>query len=695
MRRKNAWKDNELLTFLKMRREGKSDGEVAGYLKKSAASVAAKSRRIDWDDFKTDPAKYLQEDTGFKRWGHDEMIRMDAYLQAQKSYSFIAEQLGRSFISVERKAQTTDWQAWRAMIGKSQLVNEKSQIINGKPLIENKGIDTERLVDGLLELSRNDFRRLREITKEKFCDKTNCDDESMTVTFPELQKLAKDRLNTMGYGNPEDMECGQGTYIIVGDSHGKHTKSEMFDLMEQIQKYFTPKKIIHVGHILDDDNDISYNWGKLDNVVIVAKEEELRIIQEQRKKFDFHYEVVRGTIALGKIDVRNQELIADYVAKSIGGLDPSLFPNRVIVNCHRHEFHTRCSNGDKAFVASPGCICEPHIIRTIKQINVKDKVIKQANYEGYKTYRRNKTLNEYWNQGLLVVHVAKDGFATVVPCVICKTSKGYTTSYGDKIISAKGIFKPTAKIFVNADIHSTKHDTKVLDIQDQIVGDYRPDYFVNVGDSHSFDALNHHMIDRGIPINRNLLADAAQTHHILRNMSKWAPKRYTIFGNHERFASDFAQKFPQLGEVIAFPFLCNITDLGYNLTPLKDVLEIGPTKFIHGDVKMYGQAGTKMEKVSRTYGRNVFIGHMHSPAIRHGCYSVGLAGQMDQEYNEPHASNWLHGFGMCNQFDGVDFPTTIVIEDYRCLINGKTYTPKHPKLWDMTSYKAKLVYEVN
>ena len=201
-------------------------------------------------------------------------------------------------------------------------------------------------------------------------------------------------------------------------------------------------------------------------------------------------------------------------------------------------------------------------------------------------------------------------------------------------------------------------------------------------------------MDRGgVIMDKKILDEAAQVHYILNRCSKWAKESYLIYGNHERFANDFVEKYPQFGYYLDFRFICNLDGMNYKLTQLKNVLKIGSSQYIHGEMKMFGQSGSKMEKISRTFGKDTFIGHIHKPEIRFGCYSIGLSGQMDQNYNEPDASNWLHGFGMCNQFNGVSFPTSIAIIKNTCVINKKTYVPSDVESWEKTSYKAKIVYE--
>jgi len=684
--KQDIWTKEQLQDLYRYKQEGKQTKEIAKLLKKSDTAVRKKYKRVDWAAFATSPDTYTE--VANKKWEQVEMAQLYAFLQSGKSYDFIATSLNRSYISVERKAQTTNWQAWKAAIGENTD--------NPEALPTDKEQLKERLINSLVVLSRYDHDRLQQIDEKEFLRKISFEEESLSIDFDIIRKGASDQLDSLGFGNPELVNYGEGTYIIVGDSHGKHTKTEMFELLQQVNKYLKPTKIIHIGHILDDDNDISYNWGKIKNLVVVAKIEELKIVQEQRNKYDFSYDVVRGAIQLGKdLLVMNQDIISDYVKTPISSLDSQIFDNKVIVNCHRLELMPKCSNEDISYFASPGAICEKHINSTIKQIDFEDsRTVKQAYYGGFSKYRRMQHMYNYWNQGLIIVHVSKTGEHTLIPSIIKEIGKqNYVTSYFDKMITRKGLANPDKKIFVNADTHSPNHDNKVLDIQEQVCNDYKADVYVNVGDAHDFRCLNHHDMDKGIMITENILDESAKVHYVLKRMATWAKESHLIYGNHERFAADFMAKFPQFNNYLDFKFLCSLNLLGYTLTSLKNVLRIGSAKFIHGDLTMYGQPGNKLEKTARTFGDDTFVGHVHYPSIRFGSYSVGLSGRLDQDYNEPTASTWIHGFGLCNQFEGISFPTTIPVVGYKCNINKKHYIPKNPKNWDSGKYKVSLVYE--
>jgi len=689
-----TWTKEILTSMYRLKHEeDKSWEEIARTLKenfklnKTQKSIRRKYSRIDWNSFFKNPDGYINEESisSPKKWSQEEMIQLDAYLQAGKSYDFIADKLGRSISSIESQAQHTDWMAWKkireAEVIPTQSEEQKTQIL------------ITQLVGAVLNVCRSKFDRIDSIKEKDFLNKVNLD--NLPISFADLKTKAKEELIALGYGNPESINLGTGVYVIVGDSHGKHTQKKMFSLLENINNTIKPNKIIHIGHILDDDNDISYDWGKFNNLVVLAKSEELRIIQEQRNKYKFHYEIVREDIYIHDLVITNQDLITDYTRTPISGLDKQIFDPKVIVNCHRHEFSTRCCNKEVSFFASPGCLCENHILQTIKQINFKEGgIVRQAFHDSFIKYRRMKHTNKYWEQGMIIVNVDKNNNVTVVPCVIKNIfNKDFATSYFDKIITSKGVFKPDKKIFINGDMHCDMHDTNVLDIQEQICSDYKPDVQVNVGDTFNYSSLNHHVMDRGgIILDKKILDEAAQTNYVLKRVSKWAKESHLIYGNHERFAKDFVEKFPQFGEFLDFKFICGLKEMGYKLTDLKSVLTIGSTKFIHGEIRMYGQVGTRLEKASRTFGKDVFIGHIHRPEIRFGCYSIGLSGILDQNYNEPEASNWLHGIGLCSQFKGQSWLTSIAIVNYKCVLNGKTYSPVNPDSWKINKYSASLSY---
>jgi len=689
-----AIKVEYLKQLLGLKQQGKTCKEISVALNIPHLTVENQLRRMR-ERVKTTGKAF---DNNIKEWTDNEIALLDYFLSSKKSHVYIATKLKRTIESIRGKVKKTDWKAWRLI--HTNLIREVKKdpdsFLGGKATTlqqEEEQMVLERAVDSLLTLIRYDHERLNAISKKEFVSKLNVNTKAHDFDFNEIKKMAFDKLTELGFTNPQTANFEQGTYVIVGDSHGKHTKKEIFGLLKNFCNFLKPQKIIHIGHILDDDNDISYDWGNFKNLIVLAKIDELRMVQGQRNRFDFNYEIIKDCVSIGNLIVTNQDLISDYVKTPIDRLDSEIFDERSIVNSHRLEFSTRCINDNTSYIASPGCLCEKHITRTIKQIDFEDgRVIKQAFHEGFSKYRRMSHMCEYWKNGLIVVHVDKDNNTTIIPCPIKKTNMGYAVSYFDKIITGKNIFNPDKKIFVIGDIHSDMHDPNIVDIQEKVCKDYKPDICVNIGDTHNYSALNHHLMNKNIPIRTKVLDEAAQTHLILKRIATWAKESYLMYGNHERFGKDFVDRFPQFDQYLDLRLLCDIESLGYKLIHLKEVLKIGPTKFVHGDLDMYGQVGTFMEKVARTFGEDVFVGHVHYPAIRFGCCSVGLTGLFDQHYNEPNASRWLHGFGMCNQFQGKGFSTTIAIIENKCVIKNKTYSPSNIDSWKVKNYRARLVF---
>ncbi len=678
------WSVKELSDLYTLKKhEGKPIKEIAKILGKTQNAIEKKLKRTDWDDFHEDPEAYVKGEV-VKLWSHSEMCQLYAYLQAKQSYRFIAEKLNRSISSVEKKAQKTNWPAWELAVG--------SDKDNPQPLVHDEAL-VEQLVEACLALSRHDPVRLKTLNAAELCRKINFNEDDLPISFEDIRKKSSEQMDIMGLGNPETVSLKEGTYVVFGDSHGKFTRTKMFDLIDQVNIHIKPDKFIHIGHLLDDDNEISFNWGRLDNLIVLAKKEELSSVQNRRHQHNFSFEIARGAINLGNdLVVINQDLIGDYVKTPISSVDQEIFDSKVVTNSHRLELASKCTDGEPSYFVTPGGLCERHIVKTIKQINFEDnRVVKQAYHDGFSKYRRMEHMFKFWRHGMIVVNVDSKGDHTVIPCQIRQIKGEYVTSYFNKIITSSGLKKPDKTIFVHADSHSPNHDSATLDIQEQVCKDYNAEVLVHMGDANDYRSLNHHDMDRGIPTKGKVLAESAATYHVLNRMSKWAKEKHIIVGNHERFSTDFVNKNPQFSDILDLGFLCGLGDLEFKVTPLKDVLKIGSTKFIHGDMVMFGQSGNKLEKSSRTFGDNIFIGHIHFPGIRFGCCSIGCACKLDQGYNEPNASTWVHGYGLCNQYQGQSFPTTIPIVNNKCIINGKTYTPINQKSWDMSKYKAKIV----
>lgn len=324
-----------------------------------------------------------------------------------------------------------------------------------------------------------------------------------------------------------------------------------------------------------------------------------------------------------------------------------------------------------------GCLCEPHITTTVKQIDFKDgKQIKESYPSTFQVYRSRRYLLNYWQQGCVILQV-KNGVTTFHPIRIKKIENEYVTAFYDMIFTETKITVPDKKIFFNSDMHVDKHDENVINLQQQFVKKYRPDIYINLGDFLNNKSLNHHEMERGCFIESSFLKQFCSYCSVIKKLNSWAKEKHIIFGNHERFMNDFTNKYPQLKQLFYFLYTSPIQQFNFKLHQLKSVIQIDGVKFLHGDLKIYGQSGNYLQKISKTFGKDTIVGHLHVNEIKRGCYIVGLSGKYDQQYNDVNGSRWQQGFGFTNYYNGVGFTQLISIDkNYNFLLNRKLFSVK-------------------
>jgi hypothetical protein len=114
-------------------------------------------------------------------------------------------------------------------------------------------------------------------------------------------------------------------------------------------------------------------------------------------------------------------------------------------------------------------------------------------------------------------------------------------------------------------------------------------------------------------------------------------------------------------------------------------------KFIHGEMRKYGAYGDQHKKNSSVFDVDTVWGHCHRPGTRLGSHSVGFLADFDQHYNEPEASNWVHGFGVVSHYMGVAFVNTITISDYVTFVGKERVEARK----DVSKWENKDVESVN
>jgi hypothetical protein len=557
----------------------------------------------------------------------------------------------------------------------------------------------------LISLSRHSLDRLRLITQKEFESKTKARKfmaKTEGCSFSGAKALAEQMLIDMGYAHPLEAEYDEGLYLIVGDSHGKHTKRPMFKLLNSLNKTFKFDRVIHLGHMVDDDDDVSYLWDSFDNLTILAKPEELQTVHRYAQT-GLDKDVVRGTIRLGDLNVINQELVSDYVRTSLKSVDASIFPGKTVCNLHRPERSPRCSSNGINYIAAPGCLCEPHIVKCIKQIDFNNGFQTKMVYpDTFIKYRRAAQLSKVWDQGILMVKVDSHGVAHILQCAVQDMNGDKVTAVFDRIFCNDKVTKPDLKVFTVGDTHCPDFDIHTLDVQNQIAERFQGDVLMDLGDATSMTGINHHTMGRReiqSYANASLVKEASLAHWILKQRTQFSDYKECVllFANHERFSTDFIKKNPQFSELLNIRTLLNTDDAGYTLVPHKVPHKIGPFTFVHGDMDLYGESGKVADKLSRAFdisqGKALVYGHVHSAGIRSRTYSVGMGGVMDQMYNETAATYWTQGCGLCTAYRGLAFVQLIDCIEGRSWYGDKILSGLTPSIKFPTSGKFSIKYE--
>jgi hypothetical protein len=714
------WTDEEVKSLYdivsKYPKEKQLEGfrKAAKILKKTVASCSTKFSRVDWNSFTTGEKQNCSAAT--KPWKDVESLKLFKMRQIEnKSYIDIGKILSRTPSACQRQFQRmgpdgliigkeVDDKSVENALAKAEEIEEDALLVAEKEHGTNLSL---QVVDWLVGTAKADPDILKAMDEAAFDAKldrlTGFPDarftkEEVTMPFAEIKKLAMDQIESLGMAYPKNRILSKGTYVVVGDSHGKHTANGMFDLLQTINKAIKPTNIIHIGHISDDEGDISFRWCDFPNLIVVGVLSELKLLKEQKHPYD----VVKNEIKLGSLSVRNQYDSGDFVKKSVGRIDSATVPDMTVVNTHRHELHSHCGYNKSKMIMSPGCTCERHTIRTVKQLIFKNgyPTIRQVSPVGFHKYNKQEQDNTRWENGLIIVEVDDAGNFSVSHCRVRKTSLGYTTSFFDHIYGEKGIQKPEKKLFFNGDMHCSFHDVNILDIQEQFCQNYLPDAHINVGDLMDNRGVNHHMGGTsgaaffygpdGVEY-KKFIPEVMTARWVMLRMRQWAKESYLVVGNHERFIYDFSVKHPQLQDLFQIPFLLGTNEMDIKVTNLHKTLDFGYARFIHGDQKVWGgSGGSKVDKVANNYGDNTVMGNIHYPCIRSGCYSVPMTGQLDQYYNEVDASQWMQGFGYANVFENECFVSLVMIMQNQCILAGKTYSPRDCSSWAVPNWKMNL-----
>ncbi len=636
--------------------------------------------------------KQLIEKYGIK-WGNIFVCRQklpeniqDSIMENIKSHKSDSN-IGAIFDKIKVKIQREQKKEFDDYIEEYKEIKEK---VSGKTFTfdQKKECLTKKMLDYVKEnvnyldnfLNRDSFISVLSEEEREYLSEIG-----YSVIKDEVDK----RLTLQGHRRKEEKVFGEGTYMIVGDTHGDFTLPGMFNLLHQVNDYLHVDKIIHVGHFLDNNWIINRNWDKFSNLIIVSRLKERVRIEDYVKTRNPSVDVVKNHVVISDFKISHSEL-SDYADTRPGSLmiRKPPFLKSVILNEHIHNLDVARSEKEARYMqAYPGCLCEKHDTSERKGKKYTPGILERTIKDPLWTRQNslNEVKKERWEQGLIILHVSSDGFRTLVMCRIKRIKVGdkyeFAISYFDKIITESSILNPDEKTFIVADVHAPLYDGRILDIENQIALDYVANTLVNLGDMRNSLAFNHHLEKKGVVVTESVIEEAGLVFGLLQEMKNWAKEKwYFIYGNHERFAVDWVDKRPAFKGYMEFEEMCGVEALRYQVSPLQEKLERGDVVYIHGDV-MKG-VSSYLDNLSGAYpNRTVVCGHHHYPSVRRGCYSVGFSGQLDQKYNETEVTRWTHGFALCNTISGVSFVTPLVIENNKIILNGKTYSSSNEKFW--------------
>jgi len=557
-------------------------------------------------------------------------------------------------------------------------------------------VDVDAHARKLAYICCNDLRMISKIPAKTYRQKSG--EDIADGVFETIRALSVDlSMKLRGVEYEREVTLRPGMYVIVGDSHGMY-ENEGASAVAVTAANHLKATIIHVGHALDIHGHISGIASRKGTVVVALSEEVRRLSSINAESPSFS--LVRGSVRIGDLVVHNQASRGDMavgIGKNIRL--PETDCSAIVVGRHFHEMFTLTKHDHACRVLTPGCLCHDHVSRRIpKRIPAEVDMdhVMNVSYDRDRSGARQKEIASTWERGMIVIHVSADMKSSVYPIRIKKTKSGWAASYGRLMFLEKEVSHCEKLGLVVGDAHIPSHDPAAIDVVDRIAAIANPDYFVNLGDHVDCTSINHHRLERGEQITYGDLAnECGKAKSILSEMARWAPERYFIVGNHSRFIRDFYKKFPQLEGLMNHQATIGAGELGYKVVELKGVLTIaGKAKFIHGDMRHYGAVGgDKHDRVAATMERDTMVGHCHNPSIRRGVYYVGMLGNLDQDYNEANASNWMHGFGLVSHFGGEVFMTTVGFEHAVLYFMGREVRgDAGVSKWNPPDFEAKVVY---
>lgn len=247
-------------------------------------------------------------------------------------------------------------------------------------------------------------------------------------------------------------------------------------------------------------------------------------------------------------------------------------------------------------------------------------------------------------------------------------------------IYESGAHAQLKKLLFCPDVHAPYHDERAVSLVEQVINEWQPDTFVDLGDwADNLSATGHKSTRTFF---KNVKKELEQAETRLESLTRGISERHFVIGNHEtRLERFIAEKAPELDGLV------NIEDLlglgkWTSVTPYNETLKLGKLNITH-DV---GKAGQNAHRsAAQSYMASAVIGHTH----RMGYDVIGrqagppvvaamfgwLGDYRKVEYlHRAEAKRWPLGFGIGRmEPSGVVHVTPVPIVNYAACVEGVLY----------------------
>lgn len=256
----------------------------------------------------------------------------------------------------------------------------------------------------------------------------------------------------------------------------------------------------------------------------------------------------------------------------------------------------------------------------------------------------------------------------------------YVRLYKDLHKNAANVIKRGVALF---DIHYPEHSKSCLNIVYKFLHDFKPDYVVLGGDQMDLNCISHHnkgkvRLLENARLKRDYQGFQSQ---VLDKIEANIPKRckkYFMIGNHEYWIEQLVDDNANLEGLVEIENNLKLTK--WDIIQFNKVLTLGEMNFIHGFYTNKYFA----EKNIRTYGKNVFCGHLHTHQIytiisplnclpKSGV-GVGCLCNVNPHYMKNKPNKWINQFIYWYELEDGTFRYYIVtILNGVTVINEKIY----------------------